>query len=128
MRRLHLDTHDAGIRVTRVVDSFPLLCGTLTISTTGAGEVSGQLPGVSGQSPIVSLPRGQARNEVVEIEDASVEDVRQLVCYMYTGMIEDDYTRFRELLVLADQYQVHELVYDCDGESERVICFGARHH
>ena len=44
----------------------------------------------------------EKREEVVEIEDASVEDVRQLVCYMYTGMIEDDYTRFRELLVLAD--------------------------
>merc|ERR1712156_63877 len=50
---------------------------------------------------------------VVRIEDASVEDVRQMVRYMYTAKIEHQYTRVKELLVLANKYQVQELVNYC---------------
>jgi len=53
---------------------------------------------------------------VIRIEDASVEDVRQMVRYMYTAKIEHQYTRVKELLVLANKYQVLELVNYCSSK------------
>ena len=52
-------------------------------------------------------------DEVVEIDDASMKDVRELVTYMYSGTTDDSYRRFRELLILGDRYQVLELVNFC---------------
>ena len=52
-------------------------------------------------------------DEVVEIDDASMKDVRELVTYMYSGTTDDSYIRFRELLILGDRYQVLELVNFC---------------
>ena len=79
-------------------------CAAPTLSPPPAQEKSpANSPTAQEKSPAnLDCLKEEKREEVVEIEDASVEDVRQMVCYMYTGMIEDDYTRFRELLVLAD--------------------------
>ena len=40
------------------------------------------------------------------MQDASVEVVRQMVRYMYTAKVEHDFDRIKELLVLANKYQV----------------------
>lgn len=52
---------------------------------------------------------------VINIEDASVEVVRQMVRYMYTAKVEHDFDRIKELLVLANKYQVLELVNYCSS-------------
>ena len=52
-------------------------------------------------------------DEVVDIDEASMKDVRELVTYMYSGTTDDSYRRFRELLILGDRYQVLELVNFC---------------
>lgn len=52
---------------------------------------------------------------VIHIEDASVEVVRAMVRYMYTAKVEHDFDRIKELLVLANKYQVLELVNYCSS-------------
>ena len=52
-------------------------------------------------------------DQVVDIDEASMKDVRELVTYMYSGTTDDSYIRFRELLILGDRYQVLELVNFC---------------
>ena len=52
-------------------------------------------------------------DQVVDIDEASMKDVRELVTYMYSGTTDDSYRRFRELLILGDRYQVLELVNFC---------------
>ena len=39
-------------------------------------------------------------------QDASMEVVQQMVRYMYTAKVQHDFTRTKELLVLANKYQV----------------------
>ena len=39
----------------------------------------------------------EQRESVVDIKDASMADVYQLVVYMYTGRIEEEYKSYREL-------------------------------
>ena len=70
---------------------------------------------------------------VIKIEDASKDDVKQvkvyiccsacmvsesfkMVKYMYTAKIDPTYTRVKELLVLANKYQVLELVNLCSSK------------
>ena len=55
----------------------------------------------------------EKREEVVTIKDATMEDVEQLVAYVYSGTTEEPYDRFKDLLALADKYQVPELVKFC---------------
>ena len=55
----------------------------------------------------------EKREEVVTIKDATMEDVEQLVAYLYSGTTEEPYNRFKDLLALADKYQVLELVKFC---------------
>ena len=49
----------------------------------------------------------------VKIEEAEADVVRQLVKFMYKASIDDDFTRVEELLVLANKYQMVELVNLC---------------
>merc|ERR1719411_2546509 len=53
---------------------------------------------------------------MIKIEDADMEVVRQMVRYMYIAKIEQDYTKVKELLVLANKYQVLELVNFCSSQ------------
>jgi len=55
-------------------------------------------------------------NGVIKIDDASVDVVRQMIRYMYIAKIEQDYTKVKELLVLANKYQVLELVNYCSSK------------
>jgi len=55
-------------------------------------------------------------NGEVNIEDAGVDEVRQMVRYMYTAKIDHSFTKVKELLVLANKYQVLELVNFCSSK------------
>ena len=63
----------------------------------------------------------EKRESVVEITDAAMVDVHQLVVYMYTGRIEEDYKRYRELLKLADKYGVLELSNVCGNKLAKTL-------
>ena len=58
----------------------------------------------------------EKRESVVEITDAAMVDVHQLVFYMYTGSIEEEYKSYRELAKLADKYGVLELSKVCGNK------------
>lgn len=53
---------------------------------------------------------------VVKIDDASMDVVKQMVRYMYTAKIDHQYSKVKELLVLANKYQVLELVNYCSSK------------
>ena len=53
---------------------------------------------------------------VVKIDDASMDVVKQMVSYMYTAKIDHQYSKVKELLVLANKYQVLELVNYCSSK------------
>ena len=52
----------------------------------------------------------------IHIERASMVDVKQLVDYMYSGKLDTSYVRLRELLVLADRFEVLQLVQLCSSK------------
>ena len=49
----------------------------------------------------------------IPIIDAKIEDVRQLVTFIYTAKVSPEYTRFKELSALGDRYNVQSLVAFC---------------
>ena len=53
---------------------------------------------------------------VVKIDDASMDVVKQMVRYMYTAKIDHNFSKVKELLVLANKYQVLELVNYCSSK------------
>ena len=57
----------------------------------------------------------ERQNGVIMIEDAGVEEVEQMIRYMYTAKIDHQYSKEKELLVLANKYQVLELVNYCSS-------------
>ena len=66
----------------------------------------------------------EQRESVVDIKDASMEDIYQMVLYMYTGRIEEDYKRYRELTKLADKYGVLELSNVCGNKLAETLKTG----
>lgn len=74
---------------------------------------------LSARSPVFRAMLGSEMVEklegVIKIEDASVEVVRQMMRYMYTAKVEHGFNRIKELLVLANRYQVMELVNYCSS-------------
>ena len=57
-------------------------------------------------------------NKRIPITNAKVEDLRQLVKYIYTAKVSPEYTRFQELFVLGDMYNVQSLVDFCTTKLE----------
>merc|ERR1711915_556039 len=55
-------------------------------------------------------------NGVIRIDDACIDVVKQMVRYMYIAKIDNNFTRIKELLVLANKYQVQELVNYCSSK------------
>ena len=49
----------------------------------------------------------------IKIDDADNDVLKEMLRYMYTARVEDKFNKFRELLVVADKYQVLELVKYC---------------
>ena len=57
-------------------------------------------------------------NKRIPINDAKIEDVRQLLAYIYTAKVSPEYTRFKELSALGDRYKVQSLVDFCAPKLE----------
>ena len=53
----------------------------------------------------------EQREGVVNIDNFAMEDVFQMIEYMYTGMVGEGYSRFEMLLQLANQYEVLDLFF-----------------
>ena len=45
-------------------------------------------------------------NSEIKIDDADRDVVKEMLHYMYKVEVEENFTKFKELLVLADKYQV----------------------
>ena len=54
----------------------------------------------------------------IPVIDAKVEDVRQLLAFIYTAKVSPEYTRFKELSALGDRYNVQSLVAFCATKLE----------
>ena len=52
-------------------------------------------------------------NSKIKIDDADKDVLKEMLRYMYKGEVDKDFTNFKDLLVLADKYQVGELIKDC---------------
>ena len=57
----------------------------------------------------------------IPVIDAKVEDVRQLLAYIYTAKVSPEYTRFKELSALGDRYNVQSLVAFCATKLEACL-------
>ena len=55
----------------------------------------------------------EKRDGIININNFDIEDVNQLIGYMYTGKVEEGFSRYEVLLQLADQYEVLDLVLLC---------------
>jgi len=75
---------------------------------------------LSARSPVfhamLSTNMVEQLKKEVRIDDAGIDVVRQMVKYMYIAKIDQDFTRIKELLVLANKYQVLELVNFCSSK------------
>jgi len=58
----------------------------------------------------------ERREGRIHIDRASLVDVKQLVDYMYSGKLDTSYVRLKELLVLADRFEVLQLVQLCSSK------------
>ena len=58
----------------------------------------------------------ERREGRIHIERASMVDVKQLVDYTYSGKLDTSYVRLKELLVLADRFEVLQLVQLCSSK------------
>ena len=48
----------------------------------------------------------EKREGVININNFDIEDVNQLIGYMYTGKVKEGFSRYEVLLQLANQYEV----------------------
>ena len=46
----------------------------------------------------------------VKVEDAEPVILKELLPYLYTGEVQPDFKDYKELMILANRYQVEELV------------------
>ena len=63
----------------------------------------------------------EQREGVVNIDNFAMEDVFQLIEYMYTGMVGEGYSRFEVLLQLANQYEVLDLFFLCANKMSQSL-------
>jgi len=74
---------------------------------------------LSARSPVframLSSDMRERHAGIIRIDDAGLDVVRQMLRYMYTAKIQQGFNRIKELLVLANKYQVLELVNFCSS-------------
>ena len=63
----------------------------------------------------------ERREGRIHIERASMVDVKQLVDYMYSGKLDTSYVRLKELLILADRFEVLQLVEFCSSKLSKTL-------
>ena len=63
----------------------------------------------------------EQREGVVNIDNFAMEDVFQMIEYMYTGMVGEGYSRFEMLLQLSNQYEVLDLFFLCANKMSQSL-------
>ena len=63
----------------------------------------------------------EKREGVININNFDIEDVNQLIGYMYTGKVEENFSRYEVLLQLANQYEVLDLVLLCANKMSQSL-------
>ena len=63
----------------------------------------------------------ERREGRIYIKRASMVDVKQLVDYMYSGKLDTSYVRLKELLILADRFEVLQLVESCSSKLSKTL-------
>ena len=63
----------------------------------------------------------ERREGRIYIKRASMVDVKQLVDYMYSGKLDTSYVRLKELLILADRFEVLQLVEFCSSKLSKTL-------
>ena len=63
----------------------------------------------------------ERREGRIYIKRASMVDVKQLVDYMYSGKLDTSYVRLKELLILADRFEVLQLVECCSSKISKTL-------
>ena len=58
----------------------------------------------------------EGQNGRVKVEDAELVTLRVLLQYLYTGRIGPDFKDYRELLILANKYQVEDLMEETSSK------------
>ena len=61
----------------------------------------------------------EKRDGIININNFDIDDVNQLIGYMYTGKVEEGFSRYEVLLQLANQYEVLDLVLFCANKMSR---------
>ena len=49
----------------------------------------------------------------IRIEDSDKDALKEMVRYMYSAKVDEEFAKFKELLVLANKYEVEELIKYC---------------
>ena len=60
------------------------------------------------QSKMMESVKGE-----INIEDADKDVLKEMLRYIYSVKVEEKFEKFKELLVLADKYQVEDLIKYC---------------
>merc|ERR1719229_295229 len=63
----------------------------------------------------------EKREGIININNFDIEDVNQLIGYMYTGKVEESFSRYKVLLQLANQYEVLDLVLLCANKMSQSL-------
>ena len=63
----------------------------------------------------------EKREGVININNFDIEDVNQMIGYMYTGKVEESFSRYEVLLQLANQYEVLDLVLLCANKMSQSL-------
>ena len=75
---------------------------------------------LSARSPVFAAmlqsDMSESVNGEIKIDDVDKDVIKEMLRYMYKVEVEDGFTKFKELLVLADKYQVEELVKFCGSK------------
>ena len=52
----------------------------------------------------------------INIKETRMSVLKEMVNFMYTEKVQESFTEFRDLLALADQYQIEDLMILCRKE------------
>ena len=72
---------------------------------------------LSARSPVframLRSDMSETNGGIIKMEDVDTEVLKEMLTYMYTAKIDDKFTKIQELLVLANKYEVVELMNYC---------------
>ena len=72
---------------------------------------------LSARSPVframLQTDMSERANGEIKINDADKDVLKEMVGYLYTAKVEEKFTKYKELLILANKYEVEELIKLC---------------